>query len=87
MRLNFQVALYSQTTKRTKNLYALKAELETRGGSRFQRHPLQGGFNRDIQLREFARQHDKIVFVSAENHRTAKCCLTCAKTITPKLIW
>lgn len=62
-----QVALYSQTTKSTKKLYALKAELEGRGVEvDFNDTLCRQVSNRDIQLRQFATQYDIIVFVSGK---------------------
>ncbi len=68
-----KLALYSQTTKRTKNLYALKAELEKRGVEvDFNDTLCRQVSNRDIQLREFAKQHEKIVFVSGRKSSNGK---------------
>ena len=60
-----KVQLFSQTTKRTKNLYALKSNLESRGIEvDFNDTLCRQVSNRDIQLREFAKGFDKIVFVA-----------------------
>ncbi len=60
-----KIQLFSQTTKRTKNLYALKANLENRGIEvDFNDTLCRQVSNRDIQLREFAKGFDKIVFVA-----------------------
>jgi 4-hydroxy-3-methylbut-2-enyl diphosphate reductase len=60
-----KIQLYSQTTKRTKNLYALKENLENRGIEvDFNDTLCRQVSNRDIQLRDFAKAYDKIVFVA-----------------------
>jgi len=62
-----KVALYSQTTKSTKKLYALKEELQKRGVEvSFNDTLCRQVSNRDIQLREFATKYDIIVFVSGK---------------------
>ncbi len=62
-----KVALYSQTTKSTKKLYALKEELQNRGVEvSFNDTLCRQVSNRDIQLREFATKYDIIVFVSGK---------------------
>jgi 4-hydroxy-3-methylbut-2-en-1-yl diphosphate reductase len=60
-----RVQLFSQTTKRTKNLFALKDKLEGRGIQvDFNDTLCRQVSNRDIQLRDFAKKYDKIVFVA-----------------------
>ena len=60
-----KIQLFSQTTKRTKNLYALKENLENRGIEvDFNDTLCRQVSNRDIQLRDFAKAYDKIVFVA-----------------------
>jgi 4-hydroxy-3-methylbut-2-enyl diphosphate reductase len=60
-----KIQLYSQTTKRTKNLYALKDKLEAQGIEvNFNDTLCRQVSNRDIQLRDFATRFDKIVFVA-----------------------
>ncbi len=62
-----KVALYSQTTKSTKKLYALKEELESRGVEvSFNDTLCRQVSNRDIPLRKFATKYDIIVFVSGK---------------------
>ncbi|MFN5884176.1 MAG: 4-hydroxy-3-methylbut-2-enyl diphosphate reductase, partial [Bacteroidota bacterium] len=57
-----KVQLFSQTTKRTKNLYALKDLLISKGVEvDFNDTLCRQVSNRDIQLREFATKYDKIV--------------------------
>lgn len=68
-----KLALYSQTTKRTKNLYALKEELEKRGVEvDFNDTLCRQVSNRDIQLREYAKKYDVIVFVSGKKSSNGK---------------
>lgn len=68
-----KLALYSQTTKRTKNLYALKDELEKRGVEvDFNDTLCRQVSNRDIQLREYAKKFDVIVFVSGKKSSNGK---------------
>jgi 4-hydroxy-3-methylbut-2-enyl diphosphate reductase len=60
-----KVQLFSQTTKRTKNLFALKDKLESKGVQvDFNDTLCRQVSNRDIQLRDFAKKFDKIVFVA-----------------------
>lgn len=60
-----KIQLFSQTTKRTKNLYALKEKLESKGIEvDFNDTLCRQVSNRDIQLRDFAKRFDKIVFVA-----------------------
>jgi 4-hydroxy-3-methylbut-2-enyl diphosphate reductase len=57
--------LFSQTTKSTKKLFGLKAELENRGIEvDFNDTLCRQVSNRDIQLRDFVKLYDKIVFVA-----------------------
>ncbi len=59
------IQLFSQTTKRTKNLYKLKEILEDNGVKvDFNDTLCRQVSNRDIQLRDFATRFDKIVFVA-----------------------
>lgn len=65
MELPDKLALFSQTTKRTKNLYALKDEIERRGVEvDFNDTLCRQVSNRDVQLRDFALKFDVIVFVA-----------------------
>jgi 4-hydroxy-3-methylbut-2-enyl diphosphate reductase IspH len=78
-----KLALFSQTTKRTKNLYALKDKLESQGIEvDFNDTLCRQVSNRDIQLRDFAKQYDAIVFV-AGNPRMAKFYSMYAATTIP----
>lgn len=65
--------LFSQTTKSTKKLFGLKAELESRGIEvDFNDTLCRQVSNRDIQLRDFAKQYDKIVFVAGVKSSNGK---------------
>lgn len=67
------ITLYSQTTKSTGNFYRIKQALEDKG------HTVDANdticrqvSNRDKELRKFARQFDKIVFVSGTKSSNGK---------------
>ncbi|NCW13631.1 MAG: 4-hydroxy-3-methylbut-2-enyl diphosphate reductase, partial [Chitinophagia bacterium] len=65
--------LFSQTTKSTKKLFGLKAELENREIEvDFNDTLCRQVSNRDIQLRDFAKQYDKIVFVAGVKSSNGK---------------
>lgn len=79
-----KVQLFSQTTKRTKNLYALKGLLESKGVEvDFNDTLCRQVSNRDIQLREFAKRFDKIVFVSGKKSSNGKVLYDVCKDINP----
>jgi len=79
------VKLFSQTTKRTKNLYALKNELEGRGIKvDFNDTLCRQVSNRDIQLRDFAQKYDKIVFVAGKKSSNGKVLYAVCKDNNPK---
>lgn len=68
-----RIHLFSQTTKSTKNLYALKKMLEDKGIEvEFNDTLCRQVSNRDLQLREFARKFDKIVFVAGKKSSNGK---------------
>jgi len=65
--------LFSQTTKSTKKLFGLKAELENRGIEvDFNDTLCRQVSNRDIQLRDFVKLYDKIVFVAGVKSSNGK---------------
>jgi 4-hydroxy-3-methylbut-2-enyl diphosphate reductase len=79
-----KIRLFSQTTKRTKNLYALKEKLEAKG--------IEVGFNdtlcrqvsnRDIQLRDFVKRFDVIVFVAGVKSSNGKVLFDVCKDNNP----
>ncbi|MBI3233496.1 MAG: 4-hydroxy-3-methylbut-2-enyl diphosphate reductase, partial [Bacteroidetes bacterium] len=68
-----KLILYTQTTKSSKNLYKLKTELENRGIEVLFNDTLcRQVSNRDLQLREFVKKFDKIVFVSGKKSSNGK---------------
>lgn len=79
-----KVQLFSQTTKRTKNLYALKDLLVSKGVEvDFNDTLCRQVSNRDIQLREFAKHYDKIVFVSGKKSSNGKVLYDVCKDVNP----
>lgn len=84
IRLPEKVQLFSQTTKRTKNLYALRDLLKAKGVDvEFNDTLCRQVSNRDIQLREFASRFDKIVFVSGKKSSNGKVLHDVCKDINP----
>jgi 4-hydroxy-3-methylbut-2-enyl diphosphate reductase len=80
-----KVQLFSQTTKRTKNLYALKDLLISKGVEvDFNDTLCRQVSNRDIQLREFATKYDKIVFVAGKKSSNGKVLFDVCKYINPQ---
>lgn len=68
-----KVHLFSQTTKSTKNLYKLKKILEEKGIEvDFNDTLCRQVSNRDVQLREFAKRFDKVVFVAGKKSSNGK---------------
>lgn len=60
-----KLQLFSQTTKRTKNLYKLKTTLEEKGIEvDFNDTLCRQVSNRDVQLPNFVKKFDKIIFVA-----------------------
>ncbi|MFY7734172.1 MAG: 4-hydroxy-3-methylbut-2-enyl diphosphate reductase [Bacteroidia bacterium] len=60
-----KLQLFSQTTKRTKNLYKLKTTLEEKGIEvDFNDTLCRQVSNRDVQLPNFVKKFDKVVFVA-----------------------
>lgn len=65
MELPKKLQLFSQTTKRTKNLYKLKSTLEAKGIEvDFNDTLCRQVSNRDVQLPNFVKKFDKVVFVA-----------------------
>jgi 4-hydroxy-3-methylbut-2-enyl diphosphate reductase len=65
MELPKKLQLFSQTTKRTKNLYKLKSTLEAKGIEvDFNDTLCRQVINRDVQLPNFVKKFDKVVFVA-----------------------
>jgi 4-hydroxy-3-methylbut-2-en-1-yl diphosphate reductase len=79
-----KIQLYSQTTKRTKNLYALKDRLIEKGIEvSFNDTLCRQVSNRDIQLRDYAQKFDKIIFVSGKKSSNGKVLFDVCKDINP----
>ena len=79
-----KIQLYSQTTKRTKNLYALKEKLESQGIEvNFNDTLCRQVSNRDIQLRDFAVRFNKIVFVAGLKSSNGKVLFDVCKDNNP----
>ena len=65
MELPKKLQLFSQTTKRTKNLYKLKSTLEAKGIEvDFNDTLCRQVSNRDVQLPNFVKKFDKVIFVA-----------------------
>ena len=80
-----KVQLYSQTTKRTKNLYALKQLLEDKGIQvDFNDTLCRQVSNRDIQLRDFAQKFDVVVFVAGVKSSNGKVLYDVCKDNNPR---
>lgn len=68
-----KIQLFSQTTKSTKNLYALKNIIETKGVEvDFNDTLCRQVSNRDGELRKFAARFNKIVFVAGKKSSNGK---------------
>jgi len=79
-----KVQLFSQTTKRTKNLYALKELLESKNIEvEFNDTLCRQVSNRDIQLRDFAKKYNKIVFVAGKKSSNGKVLYDVCKDANP----
>lgn len=79
-----KIQLYSQTTKSTKKLYALKDELQSRGIEvDFNDTLCRQVSNRDGQLRGFATQYNKIIFVSGKKSSNGRVLYEVCKEVNP----
>jgi 4-hydroxy-3-methylbut-2-en-1-yl diphosphate reductase len=79
-----KIQLYSQTTKRTKNLYALRDKLIEKGVEvDFNDTLCRQVSNRDIQLREYAKKFDTIVFVAGKKSSNGKVLFDVCKDVNP----
>jgi 4-hydroxy-3-methylbut-2-enyl diphosphate reductase len=68
-----KLQLFSQTTKRTKNLYKLKSTLEEKGIEvDFNDTLCRQVSNRDIQLPTFVKKFDKVIFVAGTKSSNGK---------------
>lgn len=68
-----KISLFSQTTKDTRKLYEIRETLQKRGVEvKFNDTICRQVSNRDIHLKVFAKQFDKIVFVSGTKSSNGK---------------
>jgi 4-hydroxy-3-methylbut-2-enyl diphosphate reductase len=79
-----KIQLYSQTTKRTKNLYALRDKLVEKGIEvSFNDTLCRQVSNRDLQLREYAKRFNTIIFVSGKKSSNGKVLFDVCKDVNP----
>jgi 4-hydroxy-3-methylbut-2-enyl diphosphate reductase len=79
-----RVQLFSQTTKSTRNLYALKNLIESKGVEvEFHDTLCRQVSNRDLQLREFAARYDKVIFVAGRKSSNGKVLYDVCREINP----
>ncbi|MEQ8470726.1 MAG: 4-hydroxy-3-methylbut-2-enyl diphosphate reductase [Marinoscillum sp.] len=78
------ITLYSQTTKSTDNFYAIKQKLEGSGVTVNSNDTIcRQVSNRDKELRAFAKEFDKIVFVSGTKSSNGKVLYNICKENNP----
>lgn len=78
------ITLYSQTTKSTDNFYAIKQKLEESGIRVNSNDTIcRQVSNRDKDLRAFAREYDKIIFVSGTKSSNGKVLYSICKEYNP----
>ncbi|MBC3538657.1 4-hydroxy-3-methylbut-2-enyl diphosphate reductase [Rufibacter sediminis] len=78
------ITLYSQTTKSTDNFYRIKNELETRGYSVAANDTIcRQVSNRDKELRRFAQQYNKVIFVSGTKSSNGRVLYQVCKDTNP----
>ncbi|MBJ6118548.1 4-hydroxy-3-methylbut-2-enyl diphosphate reductase [Pontibacter sp. BT310] len=79
-----KITLYSQTTKSTDNFYSIKDQLETKGYEVDANDTIcRQVSNRDKELRKFAAQFTKIVFVSGTKSSNGKVLYQVCKNTNP----
>lgn len=79
-----KLQLFSQTTKRTKNLYKLKNTLEEKGIEvDFNDTLCRQVSNRDVQLPNFVKKFDKVVFVAGLKSSNGKVLFDVCKENNP----
>ncbi len=79
-----KLQLFSQTTKRTKNLYKLKTTLEEKGIEvDFNDTLCRQVSNRDVQLPAFVKKFDKVVFVAGLKSSNGKVLFDVCKENNP----
>ena len=84
-KLPAKITLYSQTTKSTDSFYSIKNQLETKGYEVEANDTIcRQVSNRDKELRKFASQFDKVVFVSGTKSSNGKVLFQVCKNTNPK---
>ncbi len=79
-----KLQLFSQTTKRTKNLYKLKTTLEEKGIEvDFNDTLCRQVSNRDVQLPNFVKKFDKVIFVAGLKSSNGKVLFDVCKENNP----
>ena len=79
-----KLQLFSQTTKRTKNLYKLKSTLEEKGIEvDFNDTLCRQVSNRDVQLPAFVKKFDKVIFVAGLKSSNGKVLFDVCKENNP----
>jgi 4-hydroxy-3-methylbut-2-en-1-yl diphosphate reductase len=79
-----EVTLYSQTTKSTDNFYTIKAKLEAAGKTVNANDTIcRQVSNRDKELRSFAQNYAKIVFVAGTKSSNGKVLYNVCKGVNP----
>jgi len=79
-----KITLYSQTTKSTDNFYNIKNQLETQGYEVDANDTIcRQVSNRDKELRKFATQFDKIIFVSGTKSSNGRVLYQVCKNTNP----
>ncbi len=79
-----KLQLFSQTTKRTKNLYKLKSTLEEKGIEvDFNDTLCRQVSNRDLQLPTFVKKFDKVIFVAGLKSSNGKVLFDVCKENNP----
>lgn len=82
------ITLYSQTTKSTNNFYQIKEALEKQGYEVNANDTIcRQVSNRDKDLRKFARQYDKVVFVSGTKSSNGKMLYNVCKETNPNTVF
>ena len=82
------ITLYSQTTKSTHNFYHIKNALEASGYAVEANDTIcRQVSNRDKELRKFAQQFDKVVFVSGTKSSNGKVLYNVCKEANPNTIF
>ncbi|MBC5775020.1 4-hydroxy-3-methylbut-2-enyl diphosphate reductase [Pontibacter sp. KCTC 32443] len=83
-KLPSKITLYSQTTKSTDSFYNIKSQLETKGFEVEANDTIcRQVSNRDKELRKFAAQFDKIVFVSGTKSSNGRVLYQVCKNTNP----